>query len=109
MNEKNDTQKLFELLKFSVLQMIEGSELVSENSSDTDYIAEQLTADMVMSEAGFNDVPIDMAYAILFVLCGVAEKNIKEIVLQRESKVEEIKKKIANKGEEKKYERRNLK
>lgn len=108
MNEKNDTQKLFELLKYSVLQMIEGSELVSENSSDTDYIAEQLTADMVMTEAGFNDVPLDMAYAILFVLCGVAEKNIKEIVLKKKNEVEEIKNKIKTEGAEKKYERRNF-
>ena len=108
MKEKNETKKLFDLLKYSVLQMIEGSELVSENSSDTDYIAEQLTADMIMTEAGFNDVPLEMAYAILFLLCGVAEKNIKEVLLKRKNEVEEIKNKIKTEGAEKKYERRNF-
>ena len=108
MKEKNETKKLFDLLKYSVLQMIEGSELVSENSSDTDYIAEQLTADMVMTEAGFNDVPLDMAYAILFVLCGVAEKNIKEVLLKKKNEVEEIKNKVKSEGVEKRYERKYL-
>ena len=72
---------LFLQLKLAVLGMLRESGMVkNEEAIDRLFIAEQLTADLVMDEAGFNvpDIPFDMTLAVLYILCDVAQKEIRE-------------------------------
>ena len=75
--------KVFTMLKLAVLSMVEKGELVDEELIDRMFIAEQLTADMIMDEAGFNmpDIPLGMSIAVLYLLCGVAKNEIENTVI----------------------------
>ena len=81
---------LFLQLKFAVLGMLRENGMVkNEETIDRLFIAEQLTADLVMDEAGFNipDIPFDMTLAVLYLLCDVAQKEIREARRIREMEI----------------------
>lgn len=72
---------IFLQLKLAVLGMLRENGMVkNEETIDRLFIAEQLTADIVMGEAGFNvpDIPLDMILAVGILLCGIAQKEIRE-------------------------------